>query len=157
MQDNAQQDRQQHQHQVLFNQVSDRQDDTHALPHQPGSPAHHNGDGKQGNDTAECRQGHGKGHISPAQFGKYVRGTTARTTGDEHQADKENRRQPEQVSQPQGDERQQYQLSRQGHGDGPGIAEYFPEIFQPQAQPQVEHQERENGQHYPNRIHLVRI
>ena len=157
MQDDAQQDRQQHEYQVLLNQVSDRQDDAHALPHQMGGPPHHDRDREQGNHAAERRQDHGKGHVTSAQFGENVRGTAARTTGDQHQADKENRRQTEQVSQPQGNERQQDQLPRQRDGDGPGMAKNLSEIFQPQGQPQIEHQERENGQHYPNRIHLVRI
>ena len=63
------------------------------------------------------------------------------------------RRQFQEVGQPQRDGREEDQLADEGHDDGPGMAENFPEILEPERQPQVEHQEGQDGEYNPDGVH----
>ena len=44
-------------------------------------------------------------------------------------------------------------ISGQGHDDGPGTAEDPPEILEPEGEPQVEHQQGQDGKDDPDGIH----
>ena len=136
----AEEDRQQHEHQVLLDEVADGKGDTDAFSHKLGGPAHDEGNGEKGDDAAEGGEGDREGYVSAGQLGKDVGGAAAGAAGDEDQADEKHRRQVEQVRKAQRDGGQETELPHEGYGYGPRMTDDFGEIFETQGEPQVEHQ-----------------
>ena len=87
------------------------------------------------------------------QFGEYVGRTASGAAGNENEADEKHRRKLEKPGKAQGDQRKEYQLSGQRHGDGPGMAEDPSEILEAERQSEVEYQQGQDGKDDPDRVH----
>ena len=146
----AQQDGDQHQEQILLDEVADGQRDPDALADHGRGQAHDDGNGEQRDHAAQCREGHGERHVASGQFGKDVGGAASRAACDEHEAYEEYRRELERPCETERNQREKDQLSHQGDCDWPGGTEHFSEVFELEGQPQVEHQKGQNRQYNPN-------
>lgn len=149
----ARQYRKQHQQQILFQQIAHRQRDSGRRSGRRRHPPHDQRDRPQSNQAAQRGQQDRQSDIAPGHFGKDIRRTAARRTGDQHQTDKEHRRQMEKMPQSEGYERQQDNLACQRGDARLGAGKHRIKITEIQSQAQTEHQDRQNRQDYPNRIH----
>ena len=86
--------------------------ETAAFAHSTGDKIHDGGTCEERDDAAECRQRDGEGHVAPCQHGENVAGTAPRATGDEHDAEEEERWQMKQVANTPCDEWQEDDLSQ---------------------------------------------
>ena len=148
-------DGQEHEHDVLHQELAHRQVDLHGAAGRGSDTFHDERHSHQRDDAAASRERYRQGHVALGKHREHVRRTAARAAGNEHKTNQENGLQPEGLSQ---------QPCQQGQNDDlPDEAgQYRPrarleqfKIFDLQVQAQLKHEERQDGQYNPNRVHLV--
>ena len=107
-------------------------------------PSHDEGYCEEGDDGAASRQGDGECHIASCQHGKDVAGTATRTASDEHDAQKEEGFEVEDVPYNPCNEGQEDDLSDDSCQHGPRALENQAKIVRTQGESEVEHQQRQN-------------
>ena len=107
-----------HQYDVLHQKIAHRQMYIDGTAHIRCHRIHNQRPRKQCDDTAESRQRHRQRHITARQHREHVAGTTARTTGNQHDAQEEYGLHAKQVTYLQGNQGQTDNLSCQTGNHG---------------------------------------
>ena len=140
----AEQHGEQHQQEVLLEQVAHRERDPDGGTGRFGGPRHHQRYGHERDQAAECRERNGQRHVAAGELGEDIGRTAARATGDQDQSEEENGREPERAADAERDEGQQHDLAEQGQQHRLGGLDHPGEILKLQAEAQVKHQDCQN-------------
>ena len=119
------------------------------------NPCHDERNGEEGDDGTACRQCDGECHIASCQHGEHIARTTARTAGNEHDAQEKERVEVKNGTYSPSNKGQQDNLSDHSCQHGQGTLQNQLEIVWTQCKTEVKHQQRQNGKNNKYGVHLV--